>query len=437
MPGNRKIRSLVLPLLALGFLAGIAHLFLQRFEAGDVYPAYSSLRADPLGTKVLYESLEDLDGIAVSRNYLPIPRLRASRDTTLMVVGVPSGALEYVDEAEVRALEAFLVDGGRLVVLLYPKPFPKAVPKNEDAERGGDEDEPAGKDSAGDDTKTKNKKKPARDATKEKSKPEKDDDEESRFVSLFDRWRFKTASDHVPSVPGGDRHPSARVSAGLTGLSRSVSWHSARWFKDLGEPWRTVYALDERPVLIERSYGQGSIVLSTDSYFVSNEAMLKERHAGLLAWLVGGSGAIVFDETVHGIEESPGVASLGRKYRLHGLFAGIILLALLFVWRHAVSLVPPRVGTDQPGSTDAATGKDSLSGFVGLLRRTIAPRDVLAACIEEWRQTTPKRRGSDAETLRGVRKIVDGEERRPPKQRDPVDAYRKISTLLAERKTKP
>ena len=33
-----------------------------RFESGDVYPVYSSLRSDPLGTRAFYDSLEDLEG---------------------------------------------------------------------------------------------------------------------------------------------------------------------------------------------------------------------------------------------------------------------------------------------------------------------------------------------------------------------------------------
>ena len=46
--------------LAIGatlFVLGVIYLFLLRFEAGDVYPPYSSLRADPLGTMAWYESL--------------------------------------------------------------------------------------------------------------------------------------------------------------------------------------------------------------------------------------------------------------------------------------------------------------------------------------------------------------------------------------------
>ena len=46
--------------LAAGFVYGVIHLFALRFEAGDVYPEYSSLRADPLGLKGFYDALDEL-----------------------------------------------------------------------------------------------------------------------------------------------------------------------------------------------------------------------------------------------------------------------------------------------------------------------------------------------------------------------------------------
>ena len=51
----------LLPALIVVFGAGVIRLFQLRFEAGDVYPPYSSYRADPLGTRALYQSLENLN----------------------------------------------------------------------------------------------------------------------------------------------------------------------------------------------------------------------------------------------------------------------------------------------------------------------------------------------------------------------------------------
>ena len=44
---------------------------------------------------------------------------------------------------------------------------------------------------------------------------------------------------------------------------------------------------------------------------------------------------VVFDEEHNGLRDNPGIASLARKYRLHGVIAGLILLAGLFVWKKA------------------------------------------------------------------------------------------------------
>ena len=42
---------------------------------GDVFPAYSSLRADPLGAKALYQALELLPGVSAQRHYRDVSKL--------------------------------------------------------------------------------------------------------------------------------------------------------------------------------------------------------------------------------------------------------------------------------------------------------------------------------------------------------------------------
>src|SRR6185436_18671942 len=140
------------------------------------------------------------------------------------------------------------------------------------------------------------------------------------------------------------------------------------------------------PVVIERRLGPGHIVLCSDSYFASNEALRRERHPDLLAWVIGARGRVAFDETHLGVMERPGAATLAWKYRLHGLIAGILLLAALFVWKNSVSFVPPY---DEAGeaSGELVTGKDSASGFVNLLRRSISERDLLGICFDEWKKS--------------------------------------------------
>ena len=76
-------------LLGGGFAYGLARLFILRYEVGDVYPPYSSLRADPLGTKALDDALDELPDVEVRRNFKPLPRLRPDGPVTLVYTGVP------------------------------------------------------------------------------------------------------------------------------------------------------------------------------------------------------------------------------------------------------------------------------------------------------------------------------------------------------------
>jgi len=54
---------------AAAFVFGLTRLFELRFEVGDVYPPYSSLRSDPLGTMAFYEGLGKVPGISTRRDF--------------------------------------------------------------------------------------------------------------------------------------------------------------------------------------------------------------------------------------------------------------------------------------------------------------------------------------------------------------------------------
>ena len=210
-------------------------------------------------------------------------------------------------------------------------------------------------------------------------------------------------------------------------LPQMLDWHSGMVFTNLDRSWRVIYARGTNAVVIERKFGKGSVVMATDSYFVSNEAMEKDRHADLLAWLIGANKKVVFDEAHFGIVETSGVATLMRKYRLHGLAAGLLLLAGLFIWKNSTSLVPPPADEQRE---DFVAGKDSGSGFVNLLRRNIAPRDLLATCFAEWKKSAapagkfPPTRRQQAEA------IFPAENSLPSKDRNPIATYQKISEAL-------
>jgi hypothetical protein len=159
----------------------------------------------------------------------------------------------------------------------------------------------------------------------------------------------------------------------------------------------------------ERKLGKGSVVLVSESYPLSNEGLREERNARLIAKLAGAANEVVFDENHFGVVETGSIAKLMRKYDLEGALAVLALVAGLFLWRSASSLLPSRA----PGAEQAVTGRDSLDGMVALLRRGIPEKDLLRVCYGE------------------VQKMHDIDPNDPLfDEKNPVIAYKKLMEKL-------
>lgn len=252
------------------------------------------------------------------------------------------------------------------------------------------------------------------------------EDDEDSWVSLEDEWHFHTGFKRLEQ--DGDHYAPVSV-ANKTDLAlpQTLDWHSGIIFTNLGKSWHVIYARGKNAVVIERKFNRGSVVIATDSYFVSNEALAKDRHAELLAWMIGSRTNIVFDEAHFGIVETSGVATLMRKYRLHGVAAGLILLAGLFIWKNSLSLVPPQAEEERE---HFVRGKDSATGFVNLLRRGITPRLLLGTCFAEWKKTAAPKGQASTPRIQKAEAIFSAEDSLPNQDRNPVETYKKISETL-------
>jgi len=435
LPGNNKILFFLLPLILALFLFGLTRLFMLRFEAGDVYPAYSSLRADPLGAKALYESLINVKPLSVGRNYHPLTRLDPAQETTLFYLGaqVTDGAF-YSWEA-LKAFDRFALRGGRVIISFFPvkghgskkKPGEySGISPGKREER--DEKGKGPKGSTEDNQKGADPKNSTPGRLKGKSpkfcKPAK------RRVSIEEHWGLRFG--YEGKAHSANLHPQC----GLTGegLPHALSWHTALYFRELKKNWQVIYARNGHPVIMERQLGRGTIVLCADSYLFSNEALSKERHPHLLAWIMGKNSRALFDESHFGIQESPGVAGLARRYGLHWLFFGILLLAGLFVWKNSVYFTPPPAHDPSLPEKGLISTRDYTEGLTSLLRRSISSRSILSVCFEEWKKTADfKKQGMD-DRLEQVKEVVNSETSRPAKGGDPVGKYRAICEILSKGK---
>ena len=184
--------------------------------------------------------------------------------------------------------------------------------------------------------------------------------------------------------------------------------------------------------MLESRIGQGALVLSSLSYFVSNEAMRRERHPALLTWLIGSNKKVVFDEYHHGLATRTNTAMLIRRYGLQSVLVGLFILALLYIWRHSTSLVPPT--TDPTSKLGIAKGKDTASGLTNILRRHIPLNTLLQHSFEAWNQTTLKH---DQKTEQKRTQIVTLLKQSPQKDKNPVTTYKEICAIIKTSTSQP
>ena len=296
MTGNKPL--IVAIILAALFVTGLTQLFLLRFESGDVYPAYSSLRSDPRGTRALFESLALLPGIEVSRHTQPLSNLK-NFDGTLFYLGLtPKSKLEEATK---------IADAGARVVLGFIPP-----------------------------------EKPPRKAQR-----------------LFEEMR----------------------------------------------------------------QGKGTLVILHNCYWVSNEALLRNRNPDLISELIGPTQKILFDESHLGVIESGSLMALARKYGLTGFALATLLLLALYLWKNSTSLLPPLAEDDLVNGP--VRGRDSNAGFVNLLRRSIPRASLMETAHEQWRATIAMNRHYPESKLQLAAQAAQ--------ERDALAAYRKIAGILRRR----
>lgn len=422
---------------AVASLGLVILLFQMRFSAGDVYPPYSSLRADPLGTRVLHDALAACDGVTVSRSYRPFQQLKLDADTTRIVAGLALREKTLLDAEEIGHLQRFMRKGGRVVVTVFPT---QQEPGNLLLGRDADTDDASGKgddnnahgtgtqdadghgalgnansgvhtNASGDAGVCTNNACGAR-------TPEPGRIRAGEWLGLTFSYRA------VDSTSTAVLHPRRES----TGLPASLSCHTSLTFTNHAAGWHPLYERDGRAVMLKRDVGDGALVLSAVSYFLSNEAMRAERYPALLAWLVGGRRHVVFDEYHHGIARTDGVVSLARTYGLQGVAAVLLVLAVLFVWNSTYTLVPRDAAP--PDTAFRTVGRGSLAGLVNLLRRNVPAAALPRTCFEQWRQTHA--RAASEDQIARIEAVLADVEARPKAKRDVVGTHRRISEILNE-----
>jgi hypothetical protein len=303
--------TLALCVLAVIFAIGLFQIFRIRLVAGDLYPEWSSLRSDPDGTRVLFDSLAATGRVVTVRKYKTLAQ-SPERGAAILFLGYSPNSLVSASSSDLDGFEQSARSGNRLVFAMNPGQW--AGPPKQEADS-----------------------------------------------ALAKKWGV--AVDRVPGNPDDDI---ALFFAKAT-----------NWAPDVSEKGR--------PVVIERAFGSGSIVLAASSEVFSNQNLAADRNSALLVRLIGSDARVVFDESHLGVQDTGSVLGLVHKYRLDGALWGLLAVAITFVWSNAAGFPPP-----EPRLAAANAGHDSRSGLAQLLRRQIPTARIIDVCVAEWERTNTR-----------------------------------------------
>ena len=371
---NPRTQTLALIAVLVATLFGFGLLYRLRLGQGDFFPAYSSLRSDPLGTRLLHDSLESLPGVRVTRWRQPIDRLPFAPARTIILAGLERKQWAEITPAEFAALDAAVRGGSRLVIALRSARIPveddtknpRPTPVKSSPSVGAKVDE----------KKPESKARPVPVLRDRDLRANDTRENVPAFVDLAKLWGIELKERTLLGM-------ARRAPLAPTELPPLLRWEGDVYFRPVpGMAWETIYRRGLDPVLLEFRLGLGSIVVAADSYLLSNEALQRDRSAPLLAWLMAAPPRVEFVESHLGITEDPGVAALARRYGLGGAFFSLLLLAGLFVWRRMALFVP--AAEDPP---DLVLDYNQTAGLEALLRRAVEPPELAATCVAEWRRT--------------------------------------------------
>ncbi len=373
------------PLLAAGiFAVAFAIVLLMAYQnQSNTSDIGSSLREDPYGSSLLFDSLNRA-GYQVKRSQDEdsLSDENAPQTTAFLIGGDSSEEWISEDqklksETKLRArLEKFLARGGRVVLVGH--------------------------------------------AWAMKS--------ESQGWEIDCKWEKTSqasgaawASPNLHAMPAGSE---------MMYLTAASPWLST------DDQWTSLYVassdVDKKTDTTSRVYmamrhaGNGELVAASQDSFLLNEAIKTHPNPVLLDFLAGGRPVIWVDETLHGLHQEQGVLWLLHRYRLQAALMLFWATLLILLWSMSGDLVR-RPARDRNAQI-LRQGEDAGVASRRLLQRSIAPAQVVAECWEQFRRRSPH----DAQ-------VISEDSSWSPRLRTalaqpPLAGYKQLQELIAERR---
>ncbi len=359
-----KKHWLGLLLLLCGLVFGLFQVLKHRLARGDAFPSGSSFRTEPTGLRALHDALREQGRLSVTRQRTRLRASDALLRTTLIVAAVSPEDL-YDPEFSLAGVLPELVEKGlRVVVLLDTEQAVKCA-KNRCASMGESDESEHPEAPPVQVKKTRTKKANGR-------------------LNLAESWGFE-----ISGSAEKNSSKARRTSAVPEWVEQAIAWRGQAFFSWKGSDFKQLFVKGEQPVVAERNFGLGQVVLVASTFPLSNESIAKERSTSFLWWLTGERSRVVFEETHLGLSEGRGVVSMMRNYGLEGGLYGLVLAGLVYVWYAGSPLIrrAPRNARDRV----TASANDAFSA---LLMRAVPLDNLLDTCVTTYQGFLPHARKS-------------------------------------------
>lgn len=340
---NKFLTGLLIVSIA-GFVFLMFRIQMLTSGVGASYPAYSSLRSDPLGTKALYDALNETGEYKVSRSFKPLKHQLGVKATVLSLGMQPE--IWMAGEMKPAIWEQMTLEGARMVI----------------------------------------------------------------------GFSTSNSEKHLQYPPGFV----SRLKIHLRPLAQKQK--TSGLVLRIEDPvWTCLLTENADCLVAERNLGNGSVVLITKPYLLSNEGLRAERDSELLTRILGTSPEILFDEESLGITETGSLMGLLRRYHLAPALGVLLVWAGLFIWSGSSSLLPHKT-TNIAG----LTGRSSVMGLTNLFRRSIPEKQLIATCLAEWKKSKTVLPSYHAARMARVEQVAFSNGK-------PVEMYQTISRILQEK----
>lgn len=377
------------PLLAGGIFATVFGILLlmAHQNQSNTSDMGSSLREDPYGTSLLFDSYARA-GYQVKRSQDEdtLSEQNAGQTTAYFIGGNPygdwesgNGEFQTADKFRGR-LEEFLARGGR-VVLIQPNGELKSKSQGWEVKKSWNK-------------------------TPHESGP---------------TW----ISPDLREMPAGSEM--MYLGAEVPALETDAHWTTLYAGAAEANEKANTKAETSAPVYMAmRRAGNGELIAASQEWFLLNETIKNRPNPVLLDFLTGGRPVIWVDETLHGLRQNQGVLWLVQRYRLQAALMLFWAALLGLLWSMSGDLVR-RPRRDQNAEI-VRHGESAGVAARHLLQRSIPNQQVAMECWEQYRRRSPQ----DAQAISADPAF--GPRLRAALTQGALAGYKELSQLIAERR---